>query len=151
MRNPPPGTGPTVASVPYSTVVFNFDGALEVARRLAALAEQADSAFDVYEAEADAAFAVWSGPHRDRAADRVSQQRGSTAAAIQSLRSEADRWALAWASAADDLRRERWVVAATRGQDGPPLAAPAPVEVPHPPSYLPTAEPMAEQTAGGWS
>ena len=151
MRNPPPGPGPIAASVPSSTVVFNFDGALELARRLGALAEEVATAFSVYGAEADAAFAVWSGPHRDRAVDRVSKQRHSTTLTIRSLRSEADRWAQAWASAADDLRRERWVVAATRGQDGPPLAAPAPVEVPHPPSYLPTAEPMAELAAGGWS
>lgn len=150
MRNPPPGPGPAVASVPYSTVVFNFEGALELARRLAALADEFEATFTVYGAEADAAFAVWSGPHRDRAADRVAQQRRSSEAAIRSLRSEADRWAQAWASAVDDLRRERWVAAATRGQDGPPLAAPALVEVPHPPSYMPTAEPMAELTAGGW-
>jgi hypothetical protein len=151
VRNPPPGPGQTAASVPYSTVVFNFDGALELARRLAALAEEFEATFSVYGAAADAALAVWSGPHRDRAAGRVVQQRRSSAATVRSLRSEADRWAQAWASAADDARRERWVAAATRGQDGPPLAAPAPVEVPHPPGYLPTADPMAELAAGGWS
>lgn len=121
-------------------VVFDFDGALHLARQLLALADDWARSFAEFEDAADAALTSWSGPHRERAAEAIGAERRDSEAVVESLRSEANRWARAWAVAAEDLRRERWLAAVVAAQDGPPLAPPAPVGVPSPPGFEPTAD-----------
>ncbi len=124
-------------------VVFDFDGALLLARRLAALADDWAEAFGVYRTRADEALAAWSGPARNRVDERVAAERRDSDATVAALRAEADRWAMAWADAADEVRRQRWLLAVTAGPGGPPATPPPPVAIPRGPGYEPTVDVLA--------
>jgi hypothetical protein len=119
-------------------VVFDFDGALQLANRLATLADEWEQAFATFGGVVDAALGSWTGPRRDRVAERFAAERGDSATVVASLRSEADRWAMAWAEAVDDLRHERWLALAVTGVGGPHVPPPAPAGIPGPPAYEPT-------------
>ena len=139
---PTSSTRPNLAGDPSlaTPVVFDFDGALQLARRLAALADDWEQASATYGARGRRALGSWTGPTRDRVEERLVAEGRAGEATVHALRAEADRWARAWAGAADDLRHQRWLAAVTADPAGPPVMPPAPAPVPIGPSYDPTVD-----------
>ena len=118
--------------------VFDYHGALTLARRLARLADTWERSFDERAIAYGEALASWTGPHRDHVARRFAHERSVSESACRALRAEADRWARAWTDAVDDANRARWS-AATIGVVESTIPIPPPVDVPVAPHYQPTA------------
>ena len=120
------------------SVAFDFHGSLELARRLVDLADRWERAFTVRQGALDAALARWTGPHREVVAQRSTVEHSRSVEVAAALRDEAERWAAAWAAAADDQNRSRWlqITSAEGGDLGSP---PLPVDLPRPPNFTPTS------------
>lgn len=138
-------------------VGFDFEGSLELARMLWALADEVEVEDDARERRYDTAMAKWRGPHADQFVDRRSTERSSRGNVVESLRDGANSWAEAWAVAMDQQNKnnraarveeiradrswmERNVGDRIMGDDSddqvPMPEAPA---TPSPPAFAPTA------------
>jgi hypothetical protein len=93
-------------SDPSGGVVFDFDGALDLARRLWALADEWEQAYARRAAAASAALARWTGPAAHELTVQLPPERQASVQVCYRLRDEAQRWAMAWAAAADDRHRQ---------------------------------------------
>lgn len=120
----------------HPSIEFDYERALEVARRLHELAEEWEVAFARWRASIDSALARWEGPHHDAVADAVRRDAATSEEIGHALRAEAEAWATAWADALADQR-----LLARAGTAAGPEAdpAPGPVDVPSAPHYHPTA------------
>jgi hypothetical protein len=113
-------------------VHFDFDGALELARRLIELAQVWGAALEQRRVAAEAALATWTGPAGSDFGVRVASETHDGRVVCRAMRDEAHRWAQAWAEALDDGNHHRWLAARANGWEA---AQPVPVPVPRPPSY----------------
>lgn len=135
---------------------FDFDGALALARRLYALADSVASAGARRRELAGVAQRSFRGPHADQFARRMSREQDGFSSVPAGLRCDAEDLAQMWAQAMDNRNRvayARHVDALkarrseitrigdwlTGGFHYPP--EPAPVAVPQPPGFAPTAAP----------
>jgi hypothetical protein len=147
-----------VASGNYEDVVFDFDGSLELARRLWAFADEVAGHMSARAGLAETAGSQWLGPFGEDFVSRRIGEEMSAQSVIETLRSDALGWAIAWKDAmdeqnrrlhfrhVDDLKNDRnWL---EKGGDGiaslwgggfedPPT--PPPVDVPAAPGFGPTA------------
>lgn len=80
-------------------VNFDFEGSLELARKLYALSESIEADATARETDYTTAKAKWKGAYGDEFVTRREDERSKEVAAINQLRSEADLWASAWAQA----------------------------------------------------
>lgn len=126
---------PSSAYGPPEEVRFAFGGALELARALHGLGDAVDQARTGREQAGAAALAAWVGPAAAELAEWLGVEAGAMAEAADALRREAVAWAEAWARAAEDLGRQRWLAGAVAGGPEP---ATAPVATPRPPGFEPT-------------
>ena len=138
-------------------VQFDFEGSLELARKLWTLADEVQAEDQGREGEFDTAEASWLGTYGDQFRDRRLTERFSRGNVIAGLRDDARAWAQAWAQAleqqntnnraaevervsADRGLLERGIDA-TFGEDNSDDKVPQPpdVPVPTPPGFAPTA------------
>ena len=88
-----------------SDVVFDFDGALVVARRLWALADSLETVMAGRETLAVEALTTWRGSHATSFATRMGTERTDIDTAAGWLRVGAQEWAAAWKDAMDEQNR----------------------------------------------
>jgi hypothetical protein len=88
-----------------SDVVFDFDGALAVAKRLWAFAESIGSVMATREQLANEALATWRGNHAVSFAQRLGTERTDIDTAATWLQAGALEWAAAWKDAMDEQNR----------------------------------------------
>lgn len=86
-------------------VVFDYDGALTVAKRLWAFADALGTLMTDRETASGEALVGWLGPHGESFADRVDTERIDIDATSSSLRDGANQWAAAWKDAIDQQNR----------------------------------------------
>ena len=138
-------------------VQFDWDGSLELARKLWALAEDLQHEDAGRETQYDTAKAKWRGAYGEQFAERRSTERASCTNVITGLRDDARAWAQAWAQAMDQQNKNNRAaevervsddrgliekgIDATVGSDDSDSKAPKPasVPVPTPPGFAPTA------------
>jgi len=138
-------------------VQFDWDGSLELARRLWSLADDLTHEDAGRETQFDTAKAKWLGAYGEQFVDRRSTERSSRTNVITGLRDDARAWAQAWAQAMDQqnknnraaeverVRDDRGLIEkgidATVGEDNSDDKVPMPesVPVPTPPGFAPTA------------
>lgn len=90
-------------------VVFDYDGALSLARRLWSLADDLDELLAKRAASATTALTDWRGPYRDQFVDDRRPPEVSTGNAVAGqLRGDAGLWAKAWKDVMDENNRRRW-------------------------------------------
>lgn len=134
-------------------VRFDFDGSLDVARRLWALAGQLDELAAGRRARAEQALATFTGTCAGRFAERIGEEVGQLGTASAELRAVAEAWAEAWASAINEqnrrlfarecarIERSRSLLDDVKGfftghDDLPPQ--PRSLGTPQPPAFAPT-------------
>lgn len=86
-------------------VVFDFDGALQLARDLHALADDLIARRENRRVNAETARDKWLGPLRSDFDNRESDEYGEVASIASQLRSEAVLWAKAWQGAVLQQRK----------------------------------------------
>lgn len=86
-------------------VVFDYEGALTMARRLWAFADALGTLMTDRETAADAAMVGWLGPHGTSFVSRVATERTDINAVASSFRDGAHGWAAAWKDAIDQQNR----------------------------------------------
>lgn len=116
-------------------VVFDYDGALELARQLWQLADGWEAAFARRSAAAVAALAAAVGPAARDLAARPPVERRASEEAGRKLRQEATRWAQAWADAVNDRDR---LLRSQAGAAGTSVPAAELAAAPAPPDFEPT-------------
>jgi hypothetical protein len=90
-------------------VVFDYDGALTLARRLWSLAADLAELMTSRSTAATTALTDWRGPYRDQFVDDRRPPEVSTGnAVVAQLRSDAGLWAKAWTDVMDENNRRRW-------------------------------------------
>jgi hypothetical protein len=93
-------------------VVFDYEGALLVARRLWAFADALESMMSDRTTAATDALIDWTGPHATSFVSRVDVERGDVSRVVTQFREAADAWAAAWKEAIDQqnriLQARRW-------------------------------------------
>ncbi len=142
---------------PGGRVDFDFEGSLQLARQLWALAEDVQTEDGGREEQFDIANAKWEGPYKQRFIERRQNERESRGNVVEGLRENARAWAQAWATALDQqnknnraaeverIRDDRGLIErgwdATFGEDNSDDEVPMPeaVPVPQPPGFEPTA------------
>lgn len=139
-------------------VDFDFEGSLELARQLWALAEELEQEDAGRTGQSETALAKWQGPYATEFAQRCNTERSSAANVIQGLQRDAQTWAAAWAAAMAQQNQNNRAAAVQRHRDDrwwgeklwdeygggedtaeeeiPAAQAPA---VPRPPHFQPTA------------
>jgi hypothetical protein len=141
-------------------VVFDYDGACEVARTLWRLADDMAAFRTSIKGRADDALADWRGPFRRAFQGKVNVDRADLNRDITNLRDGARQWAQAYAKACDqqnqahytrkltDVKRKRDernllqdVAAAIIHDDLPLPRKRRPCPVPQPPAFAPTDKP----------
>ena len=138
-------------------VQFDFDGSLELARALWALADDLDTEDAGREGQYDTAVAKWEGRYAVDFAGRRDTERASRRNVVSGLKEDANLWAEAWARAlhqqnknnrvaeveriSDDRGGFTKLVDATIGEDDSDSKVPMPEypPVPQPPGFAPTA------------
>ena len=138
------------------TVVFDFEGSLDLARALWRLADEVESQDRAREGEFETAKKKWRGAYGDQFVVRRDEERTSVRTVIEGLRTDARSWAKAWADAKFQQRKndrvaeieeiranrgfvERTYDTITRHDDSEDQVAPAvPVSPPQPPTFTPT-------------
>lgn len=100
-----------------SDVVFDFEGALAVARRLWALADSLDRVMAGRESLAAEALTSWRGNHAVSFAARVGTERVDIDTAAGWLRVGAEEWAAAWKEAMDEQNRALFARECQRRED----------------------------------
>ena len=142
---------------PGGQVAFDFDGSLELARALWALADELEQEDLGRGRQSETALARWAGPYARQFAPRRATEEASATNVVTGLRADAESWAAAWVEAmhqqnknnraarVEQVRDDRWwgekAWDATVGEDDsesqvgeadrPPT--------PRPPSFRPTA------------
>jgi len=86
-------------SVDADTVVFDFDGALELVKRLRQLADACEAAYQERVRNLESAMKAWHGPSRERFQDQMIAEQRVAAMAFEALRVEANYWLAAWGQA----------------------------------------------------
>jgi hypothetical protein len=142
---------------PGARVDFDFDGALELARKLWALSIDLRQEDEGREGQVDRARLKWRGPYAHQFDGRRDTERSSRANVAAGLRDDARSWAQAWATALDQqnknnraaeverVRDDRGLIEkgwdATFGEDDSDheVAGVPDVPVPQPPGFAPTA------------
>ena len=135
-------------------VVFDFEGSLQLARKLWAVADQLEKVRDARVGLAADALVSWTGPHGVDFAGRANLETTQATVAAGQLREGATLWATAWKAAMDEqnwinMQREKQRVkddrnwaqdqwASWTGDDDMP-ADPAEVTVPSAPSFAATS------------
>lgn len=89
-------------------VVFDYDGSLEVARRLWALADRLGTEMTARETARGDAEVGFVGKYAGQLIDRVGQERTDVDNAVTQLRAGADAWAAAWKDAVDQQNQNRY-------------------------------------------
>lgn len=84
---------------PGGQVDFDFDGSLDLARKLWALAEDLEQEDRGRGRQAETALAAWRGPHATRFAERRAVEQSSAANVVAGLQDDARAWASAWVEA----------------------------------------------------
>ena len=97
-----------MASGNEQDVVFDFDGALNLARRLWSFADELEAAKDDRFTGAEAALASWLGSYSDEFVERMNTEQTNLDQVVAGLRTEADQWAQAWKDATDEQNRRLW-------------------------------------------
>jgi hypothetical protein len=134
-------------------VRFDFEGSLELARRLWQLADHLDQFASTRLALAQAALADWLGPFGTQFGDRVDTELSDASTGSNLMRAVAESWAQSWAKAMNQQNRVFFarevcriqdsrsnfesVVGGIFGHDDLP-AEPSPVSPPTAPSFYPT-------------
>lgn len=138
-------------------VQFDWEGSLQLARKLWNLADDLQTEDAGREQQYDTAKAKWLGTYGEQFAGRRVTERSSKANVVAGLREDARAWAQAWATAMDQqnknnraaeverVRDDRGLlekgIDATVGEDNSDDKVPMPdsVSVPTPPGFAPTA------------
>lgn len=94
-----------MASANWNDVRFDYDGSLELARRLWQLAEELDVLLGERGRWASHALVDWAGPLGVEFADRTDTETVDLARIAGELRAAAERWAQAWAAALNQQNR----------------------------------------------
>jgi hypothetical protein len=93
-------------------VVFDYDGALLMARRLWAFADALESMMRDRAAAATEALVDWTGPHATSFVSRLDVERTDVNRVVVQFRRAAQEWAEAWKEAIDQqnriLQARRW-------------------------------------------
>lgn len=89
-------------------VVFDFDGALNLARRLWSFADELEAAATDRATGAETALTSWLGAYADEFVERMNTEQTNLAQVVAGLRTEADQWAQAWKDATDEQNRRLW-------------------------------------------
>ena len=136
-------------------VQFDWDGSLELARKLWAYADDLATAKSTRSGQADTALTKWEGPYGDQFKTRKANEQSSMTSIIAGLRQEAEGWAQAWKMAMDQQNRVLRARAVNEHQDSknifekgwdkltgdddlPP--EPTPVPLPTAPGFAKTAD-----------
>ncbi|MGQ0823503.1 MAG: hypothetical protein ACT4OX_00495 [Actinomycetota bacterium] len=135
-------------------VVFDYEGALALARNLWQLADHTDALRLRRQTQADATLVSWVGTHAVEFERRVTNEQSELTHVAECLRADAQAWALQWKRAmdtqnkviyarhVDDKKASRSLISKVGdlfgGPDYPP--EPAPVPVPQPPLYVSCAQ-----------
>ena len=135
-------------------LVFDYQAALNLARQLNNLAVQLAQAGTTRQGLADVAKKDFIGAFADQFGSRVTVEQANFRAVVQGLRNDAMALAMMWKKAmeeenrrlygrhVDDMKNHRSVLESIgdwfTGFDYPP--EPAPVPLPQPPAFTPTAE-----------
>ena len=101
----------------FASVVFDYDGALNAARRLWALAEEIETMMAARETARDAATVGFVGVFATQFGDRIGQERTDVNNAITQLRTGASEWAASWKDAMDEENRVRYARAYQYSKD----------------------------------
>jgi hypothetical protein len=138
-------------------VAFDFDGSLEVARLLWALADQTEQGGRNRTTASHTARTGWEGKYGDDFDARIGDEETSTANVASRLREEAKGWATAWKKAMDEQNKRNRAAKVTEvrnkrswmernigdrfwGDDSEDqVAAANTVSTPKPPLFAPTA------------
>lgn len=86
-------------------VRFDFEGALALARKLWAMADELERSKVTRTKSAATAKTVWRGAYADQFAVRMTDEDTSRANVVNSLRKEAEEWATSWANAMNEQNR----------------------------------------------
>lgn len=89
-------------------VVFDFEGALNLARRLWAFADELESATSDRFTGAETALTSWLGAYADEFVERMNTEQNQLTQLVGLLRHDADQWASAWKDAKDEQNRRLW-------------------------------------------
>ena len=136
-------------------VQFDWDGSLDLARKLWAFADDLSTAKPSRHADAETALKEWRGTYGEDFKTRADDEQTSLQSVITGLRGEAKQWAQAWKLAMDQQNRVLRARAVdehnddkgvfdkvgdffTGDDDIPP--EPTPVPLPAPPSFPKTAD-----------
>ena len=84
---------------PGGQVDFDFDGSLELARKLWALAEDIEQEDRGRGRQAETAVRKWAGPYATQFAERRATEEASATNVIAGLQADAQAWAAAWVEA----------------------------------------------------
>lgn len=138
-------------------VAFDWDGSLELARKLWSLADDLTHEDAGRETQFDTAKAKWEGAYGKQFVQRRSTERSSRSNVVAGLRDDARAWAKAWAQAMDQQNKNNRAAEVERisddrgmiekgwdktfGSDDSDDKVPMPdsVPVPTPPGFAPTA------------
>lgn len=135
-------------------VQFDWDGSLDLARKLWSYADDLTSAKSSRNTDADTALQSWQGPYGDQFRSRKSDEQTSLGSVTTGLRSEAQQWAQAWKLAMDQQNRVLRARAVDKhnssksffdkvgdffGGDDDIPPEPTPVPLPQPPGFPMTA------------
>ena len=102
---------------PGGRVDFDFDGALELARKLWALADQVSQEEQGRQRDATTALAKWAGPHATRFAERRGAEFQSSMNVWTGLRENAQAWAAAWVDAMEQQNKNNRAAAVQQHRD----------------------------------
>jgi hypothetical protein len=116
-------------------VVFDYGGALELARQLWELADGWEAAFTRRSVAGSTALATARGPLVQELAARSSADGRASEEVGRKLRQEANRWAKAWT---DAVNERDLMIQAQAGVAGASVPAPELAAVPAPPGFEPT-------------
>ena len=136
-----------------TSIRFDFDGSLELARSLWRLADDVEQLLTSRWALASTAATGWTGRYGVEFAERVGAEQSTGSVLAQQLRGDATGWAMAWTAAMDEQNRILYARAVKRVEDSrstldkiggfftghddlPPM--PQPAAVPQPPYFFPT-------------
>lgn len=86
-------------------VVFDYEGSLQLARRLWTFADAVESARSVRESDAEGPLKSWLGPLVADFTARMDNESTSLSSAANALRSEATAWGAMWQSAVNEQQR----------------------------------------------
>ncbi len=89
-------------------VVFDYVGALSLARQLWVLADQLETYGADRELASATALTGWSGEYATQFAGRCSDERTTKSSIVGGLRGDAVKWAQAWASATNEQNKILW-------------------------------------------